>query len=155
MSQVSKSCTGAEARSHLKGLADLNPGLHVPGHDRVGVLVAGTDVDFRGLRLEEVSAMIVSSVVPGLARSYRDLVGEAFNVPFYPVDEGMETGLKNRYDDPGAVGADRIVNAVAAGRYYGFPGKDLRTIKSWLLRACANRKADSDVEAPKPQDVPK
>jgi type III pantothenate kinase len=85
------------------------------------VLVAGTDVDFRGLRLEEVSAMIVSSVVPGLARSYRDLVGEAFNVPFYPVDEGMETGLKNRYDDPGAVGADRIVNAVAAGAYYGFP----------------------------------
>ena len=33
----------------------------------------------------------------------------------------METGLKNRYDDPAAVGADRIVNAVAAGHHYGFP----------------------------------
>jgi type III pantothenate kinase len=88
--------------------------------DELAVVFAGL-LDFRGLRLEEVSAMIVSSVVPGLARSYRDLAGEVFDVPFYPVDEGMETGLKNRYDDPGAVGADRIVNAVAAGRYYGFP----------------------------------
>jgi type III pantothenate kinase len=37
------------------------------------------------------------------------------------VGPDMETGLKNRYDDPAAVGADRIVNAVAAGHYYGFP----------------------------------
>jgi type III pantothenate kinase len=88
--------------------------------DELAVVFAGL-LDLRGLRLEEVSAMIVSSVVPGLARSYRDLAGEVFDVPFYPVDERMETGLKNYYDDPGAVGADRIVNAVAVGRYYGFP----------------------------------
>jgi hypothetical protein len=37
------------------------------------------------------------------------------------VGTGMKTGLKNRYDDPAAVGADRIVNAVAAGKHYGFP----------------------------------
>jgi type III pantothenate kinase len=42
-------------------------------------------------------------------------------VPFYLVNAGMETGLKIRYDDPSAVGADRIVNAVAAGEHYGFP----------------------------------
>ena len=88
--------------------------------DELAVVFAGL-LDLRGLRLEDVSAMIVSSVVPGLARSYRDLAGEVFDVPFYPVDAKMETGLKNRYDDPGAVGADRIVNAVAVGRHYGFP----------------------------------
>jgi type III pantothenate kinase len=33
----------------------------------------------------------------------------------------METGLGNRYEDPEAVGADRIVNAVATGKHYGFP----------------------------------
>jgi type III pantothenate kinase len=88
--------------------------------DELAVVFAGL-LDLRGLRLEDVSAMIVSSVVPGLARSYRDLAGEIFHVPFYPVDERMETGLKNRYDDPAAVGADRIVNAVAAGKHYGFP----------------------------------
>jgi type III pantothenate kinase len=88
--------------------------------DELAVVFAGL-LSLRGMRLDEVSAMIVSSVVPGLARSYRDLAGEIFEVPFYPVDARMETGLKNRYDDPGAVGADRIVNAVAAGRHYGFP----------------------------------
>ena len=88
--------------------------------DELAVVFAGL-LGLRGLRLEEVSAVIVSSVVPGLARSYRDLAGEVFGVPFYPVDERMETGLKNRYDDPAAVGADRIVNAVAMGRHYGFP----------------------------------
>jgi type III pantothenate kinase len=88
--------------------------------DELAVVFAGL-LGLRGLRLEDVSAMIVSSVVPGLARSYRGLAGEVFGVPFYPVDTNMETGLKNRYDDPAAVGADRIVNAVAAGRHYGFP----------------------------------
>jgi type III pantothenate kinase len=88
--------------------------------DELAVVFAGL-LDLRGLRLEDVSAMIVSSVVPALARSYRDLAGEIFDVPCYPVDARMETGLKNRYDDPAAVGADRIVNAVAVGRHYGFP----------------------------------
>jgi type III pantothenate kinase len=88
--------------------------------DELAVVYAGL-LGLRGLRLEEVSAMIVSSVVPGLARSYRDLAGEVFDVPFYPVNARLETGLKNRYDDPASVGADRIVNAVAAGRHYGFP----------------------------------
>jgi type III pantothenate kinase len=88
--------------------------------DELAVVFAGL-LSLRDMRLDEVSAMIVSSVVPGLARSYRDLAAEIFEVPFYPVDARMETGLKNRYDDPGSVGADRIVNAVAVGRHYGFP----------------------------------
>ncbi len=78
-------------------------------------------LELRGLRLDEVDAMIVSSVVPALTRSYKDLASDAFDVPFYGVTSEMETGLKNRYDDPAAVGADRIVNAVATGKHYGFP----------------------------------
>ena len=88
--------------------------------DELAVVFAGL-LALRGLRLAEVSALIASSVVPALARSYRDLAAEIFEVPFYPMDAQMETGLKNRYDDPGSVGADRIVNAVAAGKHYGFP----------------------------------
>jgi type III pantothenate kinase len=88
--------------------------------DELAVVFAGL-LALRGLRLEEVGALIVSSVVPTLAHSYKELAAEIFRVPFYPVDSEMETGLKNRYDDPGAVGADRIVNAVAAGKHYGFP----------------------------------
>jgi type III pantothenate kinase len=88
--------------------------------EELGAASAGL-LRLRGLGLEQVEAMIVSSVVPGLTRSYRRLAGEVLRVPFYPVTAHMETGLKNRYDDPEAVGADRIVNAVAAGRYHGFP----------------------------------
>src|SRR5918992_1644478 len=88
--------------------------------DELAVFFAGL-LALEGLRLDEVSAMILSSVVPGLTRSYRNLASEVFGVPFYGVTSEMETGLDNRYDDPDAVGADRIVNAVAAGKHYGFP----------------------------------
>jgi type III pantothenate kinase len=88
--------------------------------DELSVVFEGL-LALHGRHLDEVSAMIVSTVVPGLTRSYRDLADEVFGVPFYRVTPSMETGLKNRYDDPESVGADRIVNAVAAGRHYGFP----------------------------------
>jgi type III pantothenate kinase len=88
--------------------------------DELAIFFAGL-LALEGLSFEEVSAMIVSSVVPGLTRSYRNLASGVFGVPYYGVTTEMETGLDNRYDDPEEVGADRIVNAVAAGRHYGFP----------------------------------
>src|SRR5215208_4479849 len=88
--------------------------------DELAVFFVGL-LALEGLSPDEVSAMIVSSVVPGLTRSYRNLASGVFGVPYYGVTAEMETGLDNRYDDPEQVGADRIVNAVAAGRHYGFP----------------------------------
>jgi len=88
--------------------------------DELAVIFAGL-LALDGLRLDEVSAMIVSSVVPGLTRSYRNLASEVFEAPYFGVTTEIKTGLDNRYDDPESVGADRIVNAVAAGRHYGFP----------------------------------
>lgn len=88
--------------------------------DELAVVFSGL-LRLEGLRLDEVSAVIVSSVVPALTSSYRDLTARVFDVPFYGVTSGMKTGLQNRYDDPNAVGADRIVNAVATGGHYGFP----------------------------------
>lgn len=88
--------------------------------DELGTVADGL-LRLRGLSLERVEALMVSSVVPALNRSYKNLAENILRVPFYQVTPTIETGLKNRYDDPGAVGADRIVNAVAAGRYYGYP----------------------------------
>jgi type III pantothenate kinase len=88
--------------------------------DELAVFLAGL-LALEGLRLDGIEAVIVSSVVPALTRSYRNLASDNFGVPFYVVNAEMETGLDNRYDDPEAVGADRIVNAVGAGRHYGFP----------------------------------
>lgn len=75
----------------------------------------------RGTLLEEITAMIVSSDVPSLIRSYERFAGNLLGVPFISVNSRIETGLTNRYDDPDAVGSDRIVNAVATGHHYGFP----------------------------------
>jgi type III pantothenate kinase len=88
--------------------------------DEVGVACAAL-LGLRGMQLEEIQAMIVSSDVPPLIRSYKNLAEELLHIPFYSVTSEMKTGLVNRYDDPEAVGADRIVNAVAAGGHYGFP----------------------------------
>src|SRR5918995_5801986 len=88
--------------------------------DELAVVFTGL-LALEGLSPDELSAMIGSSVVPGLTRSYRNLASEVFRVPYFAVTAEMETGLDNRYDDPGAVGADRIVNAVATGKHYGFP----------------------------------
>ena len=88
--------------------------------DELGATCAAF-LGLRGMNLNEVEALIISSVVPGLTRSYEHLALEILQVPFYPVGAQMETGLKNRYDDPGAVGADRIVNAVAVVHHYGAP----------------------------------
>src|SRR5215204_2365148 len=79
--------------------------------DELAVFLAGL-LALEGLRLDGIDAVIVSSVVPALARSYRNLASDNFGVPFYVVTAEMETGLDNRYDDPAAVGA---------GRHYGFP----------------------------------
>ena len=106
---------GEELRGHWRITTEGNRTA-----DELGAVSAGL-LRLRGLRLEQVEALIVSSVVPGLNRSYKNLAENILKVPFHPVTVSMETGLKNLYDDPGAVGADRIVNSVAAGRYYGYP----------------------------------
>ncbi len=88
--------------------------------DELGGMSASL-LGLRGLEITEIEALIVSSVVPGLTRSYQHLAEDLLGVPFYRVTPEMETGLKNRYDEPGEVGADRIVNAVAAIHHYGAP----------------------------------
>ncbi|MBX6762476.1 MAG: type III pantothenate kinase [Rubrobacteraceae bacterium] len=88
--------------------------------DEVGASCASLFA-LRGVRLEDVSAMIISSDVPPLVRSYKHLAEDLMGIPFYAVSAGMKTGLENRYDNPAQVGSDRIVNSVAASRLYGTP----------------------------------
>src|SRR4028118_1586592 len=86
--------------------------------DELAVVYAAL-LQMRGLQLGDVDAMIVSSVVPALARSHTDLASKFFDVPFYGVTAGMKTDLTNRYDDPGSVGAARLVYARGSGRHQG------------------------------------
>jgi type III pantothenate kinase len=57
---------------------------------------------------------VVASVVPPLQDVVVSSIGKRFDVPVLTVGPGLKTGIRIRMDNPREVGADRIVNAVAA-----------------------------------------
>lgn len=69
----------------------------------------------------EVERVIVSSVVPALTAAYEQMSRDAIGSAPMIVGPGLKTGLPIHYDDPREVGADRIVNAVAAVAEHGAP----------------------------------
>jgi type III pantothenate kinase len=75
----------------------------------------------RGSSLADVGDMIVSSVVPALTAGYRDLAQRYLDAPALVVGPGVRTGMPIAIDNPHEVGADRIVNSVAAFRRFGGP----------------------------------
>lgn len=71
------------------------------------------DIDFNG-----IDAVIISSVVPTVMYSLEHMVRKYFKVEPIIVGPGIKTGINIKYDNPKEVGADRIVNAVAAHEIY-------------------------------------
>ena len=77
--------------------------------------------EFEGLKLSDVKGVIVSTVVPSVLNSLQSMIQKYIGKRAMVVGPGIKTGLKIVYDDPAQVGADRIVNAVAALHKYGGP----------------------------------
>jgi type III pantothenate kinase len=74
-----------------------------------------------GFTPEELRGISLASVVPPLTGKIIEACRRyLLNDPFV-VDAGVKTGVRVRYEDPRAVGADRIVDAVAVQRMYGGP----------------------------------
>jgi type III pantothenate kinase len=65
-------------------------------------------------KIKAVSAIIISCVVPPMLNILEPLCVKYFNVKPLIVGPGIKTGMPIFYDNPKEVGADRIVNAVAA-----------------------------------------
>ena len=65
-----------------------------------------------------IDGVVMSSVVPALTGAVADMIGQGLGQDVLRVDAG-NAGLPVGYDDPAEVGADRLVNAVAAVRMYG------------------------------------
>jgi type III pantothenate kinase len=64
---------------------------------------------------------VISSVVPPLDPVLRQVCERYFNSKPLLIEPGVKTGMPVHYDNPAEVGADRIVNAVAAFEKYGGP----------------------------------
>lgn len=77
--------------------------------------------NYEGLNTKEVKDVIISTVVPSVLYTLQHLSMKYFNRRAIVIGPGIKTGLIIKYDNPKQVGADRIVNAVAALAKYGGP----------------------------------
>lgn len=74
-----------------------------------------------GMDLADISAVIIASVVPPIMYSVEHAVRKYIKVEPMLVGPGIKTGINIKYENPREVGADRIVNSVAAYEIYGGP----------------------------------
>ncbi len=73
------------------------------------------------LEVPGVRGIVISSVVPPLDSTLRQVCERYFNTKPLFIEPGVKTGMPVLYDNPAEVGADRIVNSVAAFEKYGGP----------------------------------
>jgi type III pantothenate kinase len=71
-------------------------------------------LSMRDVAASDVKAAIIASVVPALTEPMLELVRRAFGLEALVVGPGIKTGMSILYENPREVGADRIVNSVAA-----------------------------------------
>jgi type III pantothenate kinase len=88
--------------------------------DEYGMMIKAL-FDFSDLTFNQISGIIISSVVPPIMFSLERMCQKYFHVKPMVVGPGIKTGLDLKIDNPREVGADRIVNAVAAIHDYGAP----------------------------------
>jgi type III pantothenate kinase len=107
------------------------PGPRMIAHWRVATIKTHTvdeyGVLFRNLfavdKIDagDVRGIIISSVVPPMDSTLREVCERYFHLEPLFVEPGIKTGMPVHYDNPAEVGADRIVNGVAAFEKYGGP----------------------------------
>ena len=88
--------------------------------DEYGVLFRNLFA-MNGLEFTAVKGTVISSVVPPLDSTLREVCERYFQSRPLFIEPGIKTGMPVHYDNPAEVGADRIVNSVAAFEKYGGP----------------------------------
>lgn len=74
-----------------------------------------------GKSIKDLTGISLASVVPPLTQRVVQACREYLKQEPLVVDTGIKTGIKIRYEDPKAVGADRVCDAVATLKLYGGP----------------------------------
>jgi type III pantothenate kinase len=86
--------------------------------DEIGIWVAQL-FEHRALDANKVSGIVMGSVVPPLTSTFITMAQRYFGMKPLNVDSSVDTGMPILYKNPSEVGADRILNGVAAYRLYG------------------------------------
>ncbi len=85
--------------------------------DEYGILMREL-LALAGLRFSDIDAAILACVVPPVEWVIVHMLEDYFHISPLVVGPGIKTGIRILYDNPKEVGADRIVNAVAASHQY-------------------------------------
>lgn len=88
--------------------------------DEYGVLFRNLFA-MKGIEPSGIRGIVISSVVPPMDTTLREVCERYFGVKPLFIEPGVKTGMPVHYDNPTEVGADRIVNSVAAFEKYGGP----------------------------------
>ncbi|MDI3481300.1 MAG: type pantothenate kinase [Tepidanaerobacteraceae bacterium] len=88
--------------------------------DEYGIILKSLLKD-ADIESEKIKGAIISSVVPTLTPVLERMCVKYFSTKALVVGPGIKTGINIKYENPREVGADRIVNAVAAYHKYGGP----------------------------------
>ena len=88
--------------------------------DEYGLQLAGL-LTHASLSAKDLSGICLASVVPPLTGKVLQACRQYLGQEPLVVDAGVKTGVRVRYEDPRAVGADRIADAAAVQRLYGGP----------------------------------
>jgi type III pantothenate kinase len=75
----------------------------------------------KAINQKNISGIAISSVVPNLTITYDRMMDKYFGKRALHIDVNLDLGMEIFYENPNAVGADRICNAVAGKKKYGFP----------------------------------
>ena len=106
---------GKELRKHWRISTDRQK-----TGDEYGMLINDL-FRYQGVSISDVSDIIISTVVPPLIVPIVKMCERYFKIHPLVVGPGIKTGIKLNYENPRAIGADRIVNAVGAFENYGGP----------------------------------
>jgi len=88
--------------------------------DEYGVLFVNL-FEMNGMKPSQVAHIIISSVVPPVEGTLRDVCQSYFHTEPLFVEPGIKTGMPLLVENPAELGADRLVNAIAAFERYGGP----------------------------------
>lgn len=113
------SSAGPDSPSKLQHCWRMTTPLHqTPDELRLAIRALFT---LDGVDAGEVTGIAVSSVVPPIDSLLREVIEKLFGIKPLFVEPGVKTGLPVLTDNPAEVGADRIVNSIAAFERYGGP----------------------------------
>ena len=111
----------SDATRYERLVANWRVGSHLTRTvDEYGVIFRNL-FSMEDMQVSDVQGIVISSVVPPLDSVLRQVCERYFKIKPLFIEPGVKTGMQVLYDNPAEVGADRVVNGVAAFEKYGGP----------------------------------